>query len=159
MIMGIGLPSFLNLLSKDTLRQAVSDVDEICREARAQAIIKGVPTELCFNTQDRVFSIATLATPVPAIAPASEFADAPPAAAPAPPGKTPLTKHLSEDLVIEMLSVNFQEYKDEEEARVRFYPNGTCDEFTIVLQWPEKQLFRKITLDIITALPDVEVIK
>jgi prepilin-type N-terminal cleavage/methylation domain-containing protein len=159
MVMSIGMPSFLNMLSKDTMRQAVADVVEICGEARAQAIIKGVPSELCFNTQDRTFHILTTAAPAPLPNPAGEFADTPPAAAPAPPGKTALTKRISEDLVIEMLSVNFQEYKDEDEARVRFYPNGTCDEFTIVLQWPEKQLYRKITLDIITSLPDVEVIK
>ena len=159
MIMGIGLPSFLNLLHKDTMRQAVSDVVEVCSEARAQAIIKGVPSELCFNVQTRTFSIVTLAAPAQTPNPASEFADPPPNAAPATSGKAALTKRIPDDLIIEMLAVNFQEYKEEEEARVRFYPNGTCDEFTIVLQWPERQLYRKITLDIITSLPDVEVIK
>jgi prepilin-type N-terminal cleavage/methylation domain-containing protein len=159
MTLSIGMPSFLNMLSKDTMRQAVSDVVEICGEARAQAIIKGVPSELCFNVHDRTFHILTAAAPAPLSNPAGEFADTPPAASPGASGRAALTKRISEDLVIEMLSVNFQEYKDEDEARVRFYPNGTCDEFTIVLQWPEKQLYRKITLDIITSLPDVEVIK
>jgi prepilin-type N-terminal cleavage/methylation domain-containing protein len=159
MIMTIGLPSFLNMLSKDTMRQAVSDVMEVCSEARAQAIIKGVPSELRFNVHDRTFSISTLAVPAQTLNPSSEFASAPPEMAPAGSAKSPLTKRIPEDLNIEMLSVNFLEKKDEDEARVRFYPNGTCDEFTIVLQWPEKQLYRKITLDIITSLPDVEVIK
>jgi prepilin-type N-terminal cleavage/methylation domain-containing protein len=159
MILTIGMPSFLNMLSKDAMRQAVSDVMEICSEARAQAIIKGVPSELCFNVHDRIFSITTLAAPAQTPNPASEFADPSPQAAPTASGRSNLTKHLSEDLDIEMLSVNFVEKKDEDEARVRFYPNGTCDEFTIVLQWPAKQLYRKITLDIITSLPDVEVIK
>ncbi len=159
MIMTIGLPSFLNMLSKDTMRQAVSDVMEVCSEARAQAIIKGVPSELRFNVQDRTFSISSLAVPTQILNPATEFATTPPDMAPAASAKSPLTKRIPEELNIEMLSVNFLEKKDEDEARVRFYPNGTCDEFTIVLQWPEKQLYRKITLDIITSLPDVEVIK
>lgn len=159
MIMGIGLPSFLNMLSKDKMRQAVSDIMEVCSEARAQAIIKGVPSELVFNVQSRTFSIVSRAASVQAPGAMGEFADPAPDAAPPVSGKSALTKRIPDDLVIEMLAVNFQEYKDEEEARVRFYPNGTCDEFTIVLQWPEKQLYRKITLDIITSLPDVEIIK
>lgn len=159
MILTIGMPSFLNMLSKDTMRQAVSDVMEVCSEARAQAIIKGVPSELRFNVHDRTFSISTLAVPAQTLNPASGFATTPPDITPAESVKSPLTKRIPEELNIEMLSVNFLEKKDEDEARVRFYPNGTCDEFTIVLQWPEKQLYRKITLDIITSLPDVEVIK
>lgn len=159
MIMSIGLPSFLNMLSKDTMRQAVSDVMEICSEARAQAIIRGVPSVLRFDVQTRTFSVVNLAAPAQLPGAMGEFADAPPDAAPAASGKSALTKHIPEDLVIEMLAVNFQEFKDEDEARVRFYPNGTCDEFTIVLQWPEKQFYRKISLDIITSLPDVDIIK
>lgn len=159
MIMGIGLPSFLNILSKDTMRQAVSDIMEVCSEARAQAIIKGVPSELCFNVQSRTFSIVNLAAPAQLPGVMGEFADAPSESTPAVSGKSPLTKRIPDELVIEMLAVNFQEKKDDDEARVRFYPNGTCDEFTIVLQWSEKQLYRKITLDIITSLPDVEIIR
>ena len=29
-----------------------------------------------------------------------------------------------------MLDINLTEYKDADVARVRFYPNGTCDELT-----------------------------
>lgn len=159
MIMGIGLPSFLNILSKDKMRQAVSDIMEVCSEARAQAIIKGVPSELVFNVQSRTFSITSRAAPAQLPGTMGEFAEVTPDASPAASSKSALTKRIPDELIIEMLAVNFQEYKDEEEARVRFYPNGTCDEFTIVLQWSEKQLYRKITLDIITSLPDVEIIK
>ena len=53
-----------------------------------------------------------------------------------------------------MLDVNLTEYKDKEFARVRFYPNGTSDEMTIVLQ-SEKGEFIKISLEITTALASV----
>ena len=56
-----------------------------------------------------------------------------------------------------MVDVNFFEYKDEEEARVRFHPNGTCDELTIVLR-SEKNEFRKISLEATTSLARVETI-
>ena len=32
-----------------------------------------------------------------------------------------------------MLDVNFAEYKEADVARVRFYPNGTSYEFTMVI--------------------------
>ena len=66
---------------------------------------------------------------------------------------------IPEDVVIEMLDVNFQELKDEAAAEVNFYPNGTSDRFTIVLVWPEKNEHQKISLDIITGLAVSEVIR
>jgi hypothetical protein len=37
---------------------------------------------------------------------------------------------------------------------LKFYPNGTCDEFTLVLHG-ENDEWRKITLEVVTGLPDV----
>ena len=54
-----------------------------------------------------------------------------------------------------MLDVNFRECKDDEEARVRFYPNGTCDEFTIILHSAANGESKKITLELVTAMPEV----
>jgi hypothetical protein len=46
---------------------------------------------------------------------------------------------------------------DAEEARVKFFPNGTSDDFTIVLE--SSAGTRKVSLDCITALPDLEIIR
>jgi hypothetical protein len=54
-----------------------------------------------------------------------------------------------------MLDVNLNEYKDAEEAEVRFYPNGTCDEMTLILV-SDKNEWRKISLEITTGLASVE---
>lgn len=62
---------------------------------------------------------------------------------------------LSEQIKIEMLDVNFWPLKDEELAQVKFYPNGTSDEFTIVLN-KDGQEWRKISLEVVTGLADVE---
>ena len=64
---------------------------------------------------------------------------------------------LSSELVIEELAVNFLPLKDAEEARVRFYPNGTSDEFTIVVQ--HRGQWRKISLDIVTGLAELQVLE
>jgi hypothetical protein len=58
-------------------------------------------------------------------------------------------------ITLEMLDVNFIEYKDQEEARVRFYPNGTSDELTIVLRSDQNE-YRKISLECTTGLVRVE---
>jgi len=63
---------------------------------------------------------------------------------------------LSNELVIEELAVNFLPLKDADEARVRFYPNGTSDEFTIVVQ--RRGQWRKISLDIVTGLAELQVL-
>jgi len=64
----------------------------------------------------------------------------------------------SDRITLEMLDVNFIEYKDWEEARVRFYPNGTSDEMTIVLRSDQSE-YRKISLECTTGLATVEVIR
>ncbi len=53
-----------------------------------------------------------------------------------------------------MLDVNLSEYKDQETARVRFYPNGTCDEMTLILR-SDKGEQRGIVLEITTGLATV----
>jgi len=50
-----------------------------------------------------------------------------------------------------MLAVNFVEYKDAGEARVHFYPNGTCDDFTLILRSDQGE-WRKISLEVATGL-------
>ena len=54
--------------------------------------------------------------------------------------------------MVQLVDVNFVEMMDEPEARVRFYPNGTSDEFTIVYSWHGKQ--RTVMLDVVTGLAE-----
>jgi hypothetical protein len=53
------------------------------------------------------------------------------------------------------LDINLSEYKDSEWARVRFYPNGTSDEMTVVLH-SDRNEWRKITLELTTGLASVD---
>ena len=54
-----------------------------------------------------------------------------------------------------MVDVNFIEHKEDEEARVRFFSDGTCDEMTVVLR-SMKNEYRKISLEITTSLATVD---
>ena len=62
------------------------------------------------------------------------------------------------DVVIDILGVNFIQFENAEEARVCFFPNGTSDEFTIVLHSSGGN-YEKIYLDTVTALPEIEDIR
>ena len=56
-------------------------------------------------------------------------------------------------VVIEGLGINNMDFTDSEEARVRFFANGTSDEMTLVLSSGGE--YRKITLEVTTALVSV----
>jgi hypothetical protein len=81
--------------------------------------------------------------PEPAIAPGVKTAEK----------QSGATKRISDDLMIDMIDVNLVEYKDEPEAHVRFFPNGTSDEFTLILHSAGGE-YRKIWLEVVTAIAD-----
>jgi hypothetical protein len=70
------------------------------------------------------------------------------------PGESGLAMVFSNKVTLEMVDVNLIEYKDAEFARVRFHPNGTCDEFTLVLH-SDRGEWLKIWLEITTSLANV----
>ena len=143
LVCSFGIPAMVQSLRKEGMRKAVADLVEACSHARAQAILTAQPTDLIINPLNGSFQVGG---PAPA---EDETA----------PAKTAVySSRLPENFVIEMLDVNFNELKEAEQARVRFYPNGTSDEFTIVLRSPQQE-YRRISLEIITGLPDVEVIR
>jgi hypothetical protein len=56
--------------------------------------------------------------------------------------------------MLEMLDINLREFKQEPLAVVTFYPNGICDELTIVLRSQENE-YRKFSLEGTTGLSRV----
>jgi hypothetical protein len=57
---------------------------------------------------------------------------------------------LDDDVAVELIYVNFIDKMGEPEARVRFFPNGTSDEFTVILS--SIQGSYKVSLDLVTGL-------
>ena len=131
LIIGAGIPSLYGVFHKEGLRKTTSDILETCQTARAQAILSGAPTELIFHPKDGTCETSTSGV-----------------------GGHGTWAHSAklEDCIIEMLDVNLQECKDFDTAKVRFFPNGTCDEMTLVLRSKNNE-WRKISLEITTALP------
>jgi len=63
---------------------------------------------------------------------------------------------LPEGVGIEAILANGIDASELESAEVRFYANGTCDEFNVVLRHPESGEYRQVWLEITTGLPDFE---
>ena len=132
-IMAAGLPSLYGFFHKTGLRKTMSDLLETCQSARAQAIMSGTPTDLVFHPKDGTCETSAGGNGYGAWAHSANF----------------------QECTIEMLDVNLQECKDFESVKVRFFPNGTCDEMTLVLHANNENAWRKISLEITTALPTV----
>jgi prepilin-type N-terminal cleavage/methylation domain-containing protein len=148
-LMAIGIPFAVHALHKESLTKAVSDVVEVCSHARARAILQGHMTEVVFHPKEGHLEVdgggGSSATESGAVVAATASV----------PSGSGLSAQIPRNLNIEMLDVNLTEYKDAEMARVRFYPNGTCDEFTLILHSDNNQ-WRKLSLEITTGLVDIE---
>jgi prepilin-type N-terminal cleavage/methylation domain-containing protein len=126
----MGLPAFLRVTQKEGMRKVEYSIVEACTAARRAAIM---------NNEDAKMIIHPLlgTVEVPGAYPVAQFPT---------------------DVSIDILGVNFIQLEHADDAVVTFHPNGTSDEFTIVLHASNGQ-YEKISLDTVTALPVVENIK
>jgi prepilin-type N-terminal cleavage/methylation domain-containing protein len=151
----IGAPSFVQVVQKGPMRQAISDVVEALGQARAQAILRGVPVEFVLSGEGEM-QVRPARQRHGALKPA-RLADAEIAEPTEASAGIAFSARLGEDIAIWLLEVNFRDQMDASEARVRFYPNGTSDDFTIVLEFGLER--RRIWLDPITALVELETLR
>ena len=157
MVLVLGVPPFVRSMQKDPLRQAVSDLVEACSTARAQSILRGVPMEVVIRATERQLGVAHVPDAQMKQAGAGAESSEPPAD---PAAKPPsFSAHLHDDVRVSLLYVNLKNQMDldTDECQVHFYPNGTSDEFTIVVETPAG--VRKISLECVTGLANVEVIR
>ena len=154
-VLTMGVPIFYRMRTEVPLRKAVKDVVEVCSQARALAILQSKATCVVFHPREGSFAVQGGGAPS-----ASSDVNANPVQFHAPsasPGSG-LSGQLSDSVVIEMLDVDLTEYKDNSEVKVWFYPNGVCDELTLILFDPSvtRDPRRVITLEVTTGLASVE---
>jgi len=142
LMMATGVPAILSVTREAPMRRAVNDVTEICSRARAQAILQGQTTMMVFHPRLKQVSFNGGADAAAPVAPATRVGRAPVNAA-----------EFDSSVAIEGLGINNFDYTDSEEARVRFFANGTSDEMTLVLSSAGE--YRKITLEVTSALASV----
>lgn len=157
-ILTMGIPLVYQLRHEAPLRKAVRDVVEVCSHARATAILQSKATCVVFRPRDLTFAVENAPTPP---ASASGFEETSPGPFPSPPKASSgsgTSGRFSDSIQIEMLDVDLTEYKDADEVKVWFYPNGVCNELTLVLFDPSlsRDPRRAIAWEVTTGLASVE---
>jgi prepilin-type N-terminal cleavage/methylation domain-containing protein len=154
-VLSMGVPTIYRMWHRESLRRVTNEIQDIFIMARARAILQGVPTEVVIHPAERRLEIVSGSW---AGAGGGEPAlDAAPVAAmeqrPTLYG-TGSSFTFSDRIAIVMLDVNLLEYSDAEVARVRFFPNGTCDEMVLVLESDERAQ-SGIMLEITTGIASI----
>jgi prepilin-type N-terminal cleavage/methylation domain-containing protein len=168
-LLTIAVPAFVRRLSPQSMQRAVSDVMDACSRARAQAILNGSTMVLRIHPGERLLEVAPAGRRAPvdtdesASSPAHRNTDQevllPGMGIPM--GEQaggPASFHVALDqaIAIEGLGINGEDWTDDAMAEVRFYPNGTCEEMTLVLLQTERQERRNIWLEVVTGLAFME---
>ena len=137
-VMAMAIPPIYRGMSKEPMRQAVSGVRDACTAARNAAILGG--KRVCFSIRplDHMFA-----------AESGSVSDKPGAS---------LSGRISDSISLEMVDVNMLEYRDRDVARVWFHPNGTCDEFTLILL-SDKGEWRKLVLEPTTGIMTIHEVR
>ncbi|HKX60985.1 MAG TPA: prepilin-type N-terminal cleavage/methylation domain-containing protein [Verrucomicrobiae bacterium] len=164
-LLTIGIP-FIRMAidTPQGINGAVRLVEDACRDARAKAILDHASVDLVIRPGDRSFSISG--------APATSSSDRslspdvsgeewrmPERSSGKPSSKVEFKRKypasLPQSIEIEGLGVNGEDWTEDDEARVRFYADGTSDAMSIVLKSDENDR-RNIWLEVVTGLPEVE---
>jgi hypothetical protein len=155
-VMTMSVPIVYKVWHKAPMRKAVSELVEVCSNARARAIMRGTMTEVVFHSDDGRFEVSGGGgAPTPGggqiVAPMSGMPTA---------SGSGLSGQIPENVAIASLKINGIRYVPREdvdvhEARVRFYPNGTCDEMRLVFLSDAGEVMG-VFLEITTSLSSVE---
>jgi type II secretion system protein H len=132
LLAAMGVPSIIKALQKEGMRKAVSDVMEVCQTARANAIFRNTTVTVTFNPSSKSFAADGGAAAHSGLVHSSTLPDG---------------------VEFAMLDINQQDFGATDGGKVRFFPNGTSDELTIVLH--DRERWRKITLEFSTGLASV----
>lgn len=143
LVMAMGVPAFLSVMREAPLRKAVNDTLEICSHARARAILHDQKTLVVFHPRTGQLE---LVGGVDATAQSTRLGQ-----------KAIGSAQYENGVDIAMLDINLTDCGGLDAAGVQFYPNGTCDEMTLVLHSNGQWL--KITLEPTTALASVSPVK
>jgi type II secretion system protein H len=131
-IMAAAVPSLYGVFHKSGFRKTMSDLVEVCQSARACAILQGSPVELVLHPKDGTCDLSGAGEAYSGWAHSARI----------------------EGAKIEALRVNNgdDDFSQASEVHVRFFPNGTCEEMTMVLI-SDKNEVRGISLEITTGRP------
>jgi prepilin-type N-terminal cleavage/methylation domain-containing protein len=158
-VLTIAVPNLYRFLHPSPLQKSLDAVMDACRDAREAAVLGGATAALSINLKAKSLSIGTASARPTAesdTSSSSEFPELhqqPRSATPSVSGKS---YQLPENIRIPALGINGLDYTEDEQVEIRFYANGTTDNFKIVLEAENGQQ-RLIFLDPVTGHADFEV--
>ena len=140
LLIGISIPAFRNITKKAPLEQGISDVESLCRQARAEAIVRQQAMDVLFNEAEEIVALTTAARAINAPDPFTGL----------------MVKITEETQLIDQvaLEVDLQIIEPKadkftlDEIRIRFYPNGTSE--TLELRVVGAGEAYRLTLDPVT---------
>lgn len=158
-VLATGMPSIVRSLQTEPLRQAVRDTVEALSQARAQAILAGVPAQMVLQDADGPLRLSVVTCPLTPRRSNNPEKGPDPAAAPEGFGATNsmFSAVIPATISMPLLELNMRSQMAGNEVRVHFYPNGTCEDFTIILDHPSGTY--KIATDPITGIAEAERIR
>ena len=115
----MGLPAIYRAYQKEDLRQAVSDIMEVCSNARAQAILRGTTVELSIRPHERLLSFSGAAP-----ARAADAGERLPGNLAVPGPRSGTSAHISDRLIIEMVDVNSLSTRTRKRRAYGFIPTA-----------------------------------
>jgi prepilin-type N-terminal cleavage/methylation domain-containing protein len=160
-VMTIAIPSIYRQLHPESMQKAVTDIKDACDTARGHAVLNATTMKLVIRPFDKQFQVTQGGSPKPRLESRSvsgeewrmeERTYGSPISRPS--GNLPTFK-LSDRIMIEGIRLHLKDFTEDEVVEVNFYPNGTCDEFSLLLVSGEGER-RQISLEVATALIDIE---
>tara|TARA_B100001146_G_scaffold193113_1_gene179441 strand:- start:105 stop:614 length:510 start_codon:yes stop_codon:yes gene_type:complete len=140
LLIGISIPAFRNITKKAPLEQGISDVESLCRQARAEAIVGQQAMDVVFNESEEIVALTAAARVINAPDPFTGLMI-----------KTTEETQLIDQVALEVDLQIIEPEPDEftlDEIRIRFYPNGTSE--TLELRVVGAGEAYRLTLDPVT---------
>ena len=140
LLIAISIPAFRKIMNKAPLEQGISDVESLCRQARAEAIVKQRAMDVVLNETEETVALTTAARVINAPDPFTGLMI-----------KTTEETRLIDQAFLEVDLQIIEPAPDEftlDEIRIRFYPNGTAE--TLALRVADDDEAYLLTLDPVT---------
>ena len=161
-IIAVGVPRMVQG-NRTPLGESLNAVMEACAAARRQAILSGSTAKVTIRGAEEGtgFLISAgagggkpkAANVADANADLGGFPDETSKPTPKPGGGIGLNGRIHDEVAIHFISVNFNDPLEEDQVEVKFYFNGTSDEFTIGMRHEYgDQVLRFVQLDSVTGL-------
>ena len=161
-IIAVGVPKMVQG-NRTPLGESLNAVMEACAAARRQAILTGSTSRVTIRgaAEGTGFLISAGSGGGRAKARKAEginsdmvgYSDEAPKPAPKPSAGAGFSGRIHDEVTVHFISVNFDESMDKDQVEVKFYSNGTSDEFTIGMRHEYGDaVLRFVQLDSVTGL-------